>query len=238
MMKNIFITSFLAILALPSYSQGSSNFPISDKQDTSTFTLQSYNEKEDTYKRSQVVIGISPPGFFSYPTYKIALANSQEFNGRIPPSFMNFNIFSQVMLTNRLALGINYKYSHFRINDTYLKNLVTNSFEKTNVNADLHNVLLYCRFYYLIRPHKNFDNKVIFYSGAGIGVGQINWIAETGGKYNFFSVPGSENTLYHFDLIGIDKPFAKHFVFSMVLGFGSNGLANMAIQYKIFTNHL
>jgi len=237
MMKNIFITSFLAILAIPSYSQGYSNFPVSNKQDTNTFTLQSYNEKEDTYKRSQVVIGISPPGL-SYPTYRRTLVNSQEFNGSIPPSFMNFNIFSQVMLTNRLALGINYKYSHFRINDTFLKNLVTNSFEKTNVNADLHNVLLYCRFYYLIRPHKNFDNKVIFYSGAGIGVGQINWIAETGGKYNFFSVPGSENTLYHFDLIGIDKPFAKHFVFSMVLGFGSNGLANMAIQYKIFTNHL
>ncbi len=237
MQKSIFTLVFLIVLTLSAYSQDRPNYRFSDNRKAKTVTLQSYSEKEDTYKRSQVMIAISPP-IFSIPAYRRALTKTDEFNGRIPPSFMNFNISSQVMLSNRLAIGINYKYSHFRVNDTYLKNVATNSFEKTNVTADLHNVLFYGRFYYLIRPYKNFDNNIIFYSGAGIGLGQINWRAETRKEYNFFSVPGCENTLYHFDLIGIDKPFAKHFIFSMVLGFGSNGLANMAIQYKIFTNNL
>ena len=79
---------------------------------------------------------------------------------------------------------------------------------------------------------------MFFSSGVGIGVGKVNWQSQSGNVYKFFAVPGCENLIYQIDLIGLEKPFAKHFVFSMVLGFGSNGLANMAIQYKIFTNHL
>ena len=149
---------------------------------------------------------------------------------------MTMNLSSLAFLSNRFAFGVHYKFSHFQVKYTYLLNTITNNYDKTNLVGKIHNVLLYGRYYYLIRPVKGFDNEVMFYSGLGIGIGQVNWQADTKGKYNFYSIPNSEGLLYHIDILGVEKVLSKHFVFSMNCGYGSNGFVNMAIQYKIFSN--
>lgn len=197
--------------------------------------LLSYDEKETTYKKGQILLIISPPGIFSFPTYRYTLDNPRKYFGTMPPSFMTMNLSSLAFISNRFALGLYYKFSQFQIKDTYLLNINTNNYEKTNLVGKIHNVLLYGRYYYLIRPKKGFDNEVMFYSGLGIGVGKVNWQADTNGKYYYYAIPNSEGIIYHIDILGVEKLLSKRFVFSMNCGYGSNGLVNMAIQYKIFS---
>jgi hypothetical protein len=79
---------------------------------------------------------------------------------------------------------------------------------------------------------------MFFSSGVGIGVGKVNWQSQSGNVYKFFPVPGCENLIYQIDLFFVEKALGRNFVWSMGGGYGSNGIVNMAIQYKIFTNHL
>jgi hypothetical protein len=242
MKKNILFTVLFVVLALHVNSQNSAGDTRTKKQVSEIFISESYDDMEQAYKQGQLVLSLSPP-FFSYPTYRSALENSREFNGIIPPSFMNYNISFQGMLSNWFAFGITYKFSHFRINDTYLPTTASGNYETTNVSADVHNVFIYGRIYYHIHPIKGgnrgkFGRNIFFSSGVGIGVGKVNWQSQSGNVYKFFAIPGCENLIYQIDLIGLEKPLGKHFVWSMSGGYGSNGIVNMAIHYKIFTNHL
>ena len=242
MKKSILFTVLLVVLALHVNSQNSAGDSSTKKQVSEIFISESYDDMEQAFKQGQLVLSLSPPGFFSYPTYRIALANSR-FNGIIPPSFMNYNISFQGMLRNWFAFGINYKYSHFRINDTYLPTTASGNYEKTNVSADVHNVLIYGRIYYHIHPIKGgnrgkIGRNMFFSSGVGIGVGKVNWQSQSGNVYKFFAVPGCENLIYQIDLFFVEKALGRNFVWSMGGGYGSNGIVNMAIHYKIFTNLL
>ena len=203
MKKSILFTVLFVVLALHVNSQNSAGDSSTKKQVSEIFISESYDDMEQAYKQGQLVLSLSPP-FFSYPTYRSALENSREFNGIIPPSLMNYNISFQGMLSNWFAIGINYKYSHFRINDTYLPTTASGNYEKTNVSADVHNVFIYGRIYYHIHPIKGgnrgkFGRNIFFSSGVGIGVGKVNWQSQSGNVYKFFAIPGCENLIYQID---------------------------------------
>jgi hypothetical protein len=180
--------------------------------------------QENAQKRNWSLYVAPPP--FSGHTLRIELGRVMQGRaGSIPPSFGSFDIGIQKHVSEHLALGIQFQYGHASAKDAILYNNDINDYSyMSSLSVSSLNGIVYGRYYYDIFLRSKWDSKqhpkyvrrmkpyrkLVFYSGLGIGYGQVKYTPSMKGDYQYPEIPSLQKFVFSIEFLGINYYFTPH----------------------------
>lgn len=182
---------------------------------------------------------LSPPPFAGH-TLRLELGRVMSGKARsIPPSFATFDIGIQKHVSEHLALGIQFQYGLASVTDALVYNNDINNYSLVSrLSVSSLNGILYGRYYYTLYNRSRWNSqrhpkeakrltkgyrKFVFFSGVGIGYGNIVYTPSTKGNFQYPEIPSLQDFVFGIEMLGVNYYINRHWG---IFGGFSFGMSN------------